>query len=210
VNADISDITRLLGYRRNKKPAAGLANMLDESVKEAEELIHPSGLFAIFEKKSFPSGSFLSSLFEENDAAVAKIGLAVCTIGPMLEERVSSYSDSGQLTRALMIDAAGSSLTESSCDVINEKMCRIAAERSLYTAPRISPGYGHWKIEEQAIVFDLLPGDSIGISLTESYVMIPRKSVSFAVAFMTEIPADRPASPCKRCGRRDCQFRREP
>lgn len=165
VRADLEDIVRLLGYRRNKKPDAGLAKLLDESARESEGLIRTSALFAIFDKNSFPVGSFLSLLFEKSDTPVTKIALAVCTIGPLLEESVSRYSESGRLTRALMLDAAGSSLTESSCDVINEKICRMASECSLYTAPRISPGYGHWKIEEQAIVFDLLPADSIGVSL---------------------------------------------
>lgn len=209
VSADHDDVLRLLGYRRNKKPNSGLAKLVEESKREAEGLARPSGLFSVFERESFPGGSFLSAFFEENDLPASKIALAVCTIGPLLEESVSRYSDSGQLTRALVIDATGSSLTESVCDFVNEKICRMAAERSLFTAPRISPGYGRWKIEEQAIVFGLLPADSIGVSLTESYVMIPRKSVSFAVKLLGEKPPDRSTSTCKRCGKKDCQFRRE-
>ena len=209
VSADINDIARLLGYRRDKKPDAGLARLVEESAREAEGLARPSGLFALFDTKSFPRGSFLSALFEKSDVPVIKIALAICTIGPLLEESVSRYSDSGQLTRALIVDAAGSSLTETTCDFVNEKICQMAVERSFYPAPRISPGYGHWKIEEQAIVFGLLPAESIGVSLTESCMMIPRKSVSFAVELLGESAPDRPASPCNRCGRKDCQFRHE-
>jgi hypothetical protein len=210
VNANRDEVLRLLGYRRNKKPDSGLARLVEESAREAERLARPSGTFSIFEKKAFPESSFLSALFEQDDLPAVKVALAVCTIGPLLEESVSEYSASGQLTRALIIDAAGSSLAEAVCDFVNEKICQMAAECSLYPASRISPGYGHWKLEEQAIIFGLVPAGSIGVSLTESCVMIPRKSVSFAVKLLAEMPHDRPTSQCKRCGRKNCQFRREP
>ena len=78
----------------------------------------------------------------------------------------------------------------------------------LYAAPRISPGYGRWSVEEQDIIFKLLPADSIGVSLTKSYMMVPRKSVSFAVRFTGEKPNDDSLSPCVRCRRKECAFRR--
>jgi len=203
-----------LGYRRNKKPNGALAELVQESEKEAEGLARPSGVFSLFERESFPKGSFLSGMFADKWPAV-KIALAVCTIGPVLEETVSRYSVSGQLTRALIIDATGSSLTEAACDFVNEKICQTAADLSLHPADRISPGYGHWKIEEQGIIFGLVSTNSIGVSLTDSYVMIPRKSVSFAVKLFSEAPPEQhlppgeKMSPCKRCGRKNCQFRRE-
>ena len=210
VSTDLDDVARLLGYGRDKKPGGALARMLGGAIQEAEGLARPSGIFSVFAKHSFPESSFLSALFEENNAPAVKVALAVCTIGPLLEESVSTYSDCGQLTRALVIDAAGSSLTEAVCDFVNEKICRTAAGRALYPAPRTSPGYGHWKIEEQKIIFGLLPAESVGVSLTESYMMIPRKSVSFAVKLLGESSSEGPTSPCKRCGKKDCQFRREP
>ena len=214
VSADPNEVLRLLGYRRNKKPNGALAELVQESEREAETLVRPSGVFSLFEMESFPKGSFLSGMFADKSPAI-KIALAVCTIGPKLEEIVSNYSSSGQLTRALIIDAAGSSLTEAACDFVNEKICQRAVELSLHPAARISPGYGHWKIEEQGIIFELLPTDSIGVSLTDSYVMIPRKSVSFAVKLLREPPPDSHLTPgekmsaCKGCGRKNCQFRRE-
>lgn len=210
VSADLNDVARLLGYGRNKKPDTGLARLVEESTREAEGLARPSGLFGVFDRESFPAGSFLTALFEKKDTPVIRVALAICTIGPQLEETVSRYSDSGQLTRALIVDAAGSSLTETTCDYVNEKICQMALEHSFCPAPRISPGYGRWKIEEQAILFRLLPAESIGVSLTKSCMMVPRKSISFAVELLRETTHDRPSSPCKRCGRKNCQFRREP
>ncbi|MBN1505061.1 MAG: hypothetical protein JW952_08385 [Candidatus Eisenbacteria bacterium] len=137
-----------------------------------------------------------------------EVALSVCTIGAPLEERVSEYSSAGELTRSLILDAAGSVLTEAVCDYANEKICGRAVGRSLYTTRRVSPGYGRWKIEEQKVIFQLLPADSIGVTLTKSYMMIPRKSVSFAVRLTAERPTGQFGSPCATCGREGCEFRR--
>ena len=42
-----------------------------------------------------------------------------------------------------------------------------ALSKRLALAPRINPGYGDLALEEQRIVFVLLPGDRIGVTLTE-------------------------------------------
>jgi cobalamin-dependent methionine synthase I len=43
---------------------------------------------------------------------------------------------------------------------------------------RYSPGYGDWDISEQAKLFRLVPGDAIGVHLSETHQMTPEKSVS--------------------------------
>ncbi|MDH5706513.1 MAG: hypothetical protein OEZ45_10900, partial [Candidatus Aminicenantes bacterium] len=58
-----------------------------------------------------------------------------------------------------------------------------ARETGLWPSKRFSPGYGKWDIREQRYVFSVLPGESIGVRLTESCMMIPRKSVSFRINF---------------------------
>jgi len=218
-----ADLLRLVGYKTQHAPDGQLQTLIAEATAEAEKLAMPQAMFALFEKKGVPEGSHLFSFFAGSpDAGAAsaaasesastlrgqEVALSVCTIGPLLEERVSEYSASGELTRGLILDAAGSVLAEAVCDYANEKICAMAAQRSLYTTCRVSPGYGRWKIEEQKIIFGLLPADSIGVTLTRSFMMIPRKSVSFAVRLMRERPHGEPVSPCALCGREDCEFRR--
>jgi hypothetical protein len=56
------------------------------------------------------------------------------------------------------------------------------------------------------ILFDLLPAREIGVQLTESCLMLPRKSVSFAVGLGSEMQAD--ATACDLCSKRDhCRWR---
>ena len=223
-----ADLLRLVGYKTQQEPDDKLRALIAEAVEEAEKLARPQAVFALFERKDVPGAAHLSTFFgapPDAGAAAAssihaatslgasippaqEVALSVCTIGPLLEDRVSEYSSAGELTRGLILDAAGSVLAEAVCDYANEKICTEAAGRSLYTTCRVSPGYGRWKIEEQKVVFELLPTDSIGVSLTKSFMMIPRKSVSFAVRLTTERPTGHPGSPCALCGREDCEFRR--
>jgi hypothetical protein len=70
----------------------------------------------------------------------------------------------------------------------------------------MSPGsLEDWPIEEQKKLFSLLPGvDSmLGVRLTESFLMIPRKSVS-GIYF----PADVSFFNCQLCSRESCENRK--
>ncbi len=231
-----ADLLRLVGYKTEQEPDDKLRALIAEATEEAEKLARPQAVFRLFEKSDVPEAAHLHTFFAGPEAAGAgtavgraaggstggsaagsrglpippaqEVAVSICTIGSPLEDRVSEYSTAGELTRGLILDAAGSVLAEAVCDYANEKICVEAARRSLYTTCRVSPGYGRWKIEEQKVVFDLLPGDSIGVSLTKSFMMIPRKSVSFAVRLTRERPTGQPGSACALCGREDCEFRR--
>jgi len=48
----------------------------------------------------------------------------------------------------------------------------------------------------------------VGMSLNPSCMMIPRKSVSFAVTFTDRGEEPVFGNPCERCGLLDCPFRR--
>ncbi len=216
VKVDQEELPRYLGYRPDRKPNAELTGILTDVTGEAEALARPATIFSIFDAENIPKETHLSTLFSASATAgdsasvdsSVRVVLSICTIGPDLEAKVSEYSARGELARALVLDAAGSSLAEAVCDYANEKICGLSDLHPLYAAPRISPGYGRWNVEEQDIIFRLLPADSIGVTLTKSYMMVPRKSVSFAVRFTEQKPDDEDLSPCSRCGRKECEFRR--
>jgi cobalamin-dependent methionine synthase I len=48
---------------------------------------------------------------------------------------------------------------------------------------RFSPGYGDWTLDNQPQVLQLAEAERIGITLTESNIMIPRKSVSAVIGW---------------------------
>ena len=101
---------------------------------------------------------------------------------------------------------------------------------------RFSPGYGDWSLEEQKILFPVLDcAHSIGLTLTDSCMMAPVKSVTAVIAiedvitknesevteekdksFLKKFNCDRnektfsnSTNKCLRCNKIDCEFRRK-
>lgn len=76
--------------------------------------------------------------------------------------------------RAMVFSAVGSSLVESLCDYVNERL-----SNGEETRPRFSCGYGDFCLEHQKDILTALEaGKRLGICLTDSYMMVPVKSVT--------------------------------
>ena len=78
--------------------------------------------------------------------------------------------------------AVAAALIETYCDdCCNELQKQLPAGKQLKW--RFSPGYGDWPLEEQKILFPVLDcAHSIGLTLTESCMMAPIKSVTAVIA----------------------------
>ncbi|MDO4618709.1 MAG: vitamin B12 dependent-methionine synthase activation domain-containing protein [Clostridia bacterium] len=71
---------------------------------------------------------------------------------------------------------------------------------------RFSPGYGDWDICDQQKIINLLDATKkIGITLTESMMMIPTKSVTAVMGIGKE---QNSCHSCENCDKKDCEFRK--
>ncbi len=201
ISIDRDEVLRLLGAGGREADLAQTTRRLIETAERlGRELVAPQGVYRILEP---PEIERLGPLKGETRA-----GLGICTIGPALEEKVRELMSTGQEPEGYILDAVGSVAAEASADAVNAKICHWAEAHGLRATPRFSPGYGDWSLEEQRQIFDLLPAAEIGMSLNPSCMMIPRKSVSFAVRF-TEAGEEPPSeNRCERCGLKNCPFRK--
>ncbi|MCK4236682.1 MAG: hypothetical protein KAX38_06160, partial [Candidatus Krumholzibacteria bacterium] len=140
-------------------------------------------------------------------ADLDRVAFCICTIGPRLEKEVSALSEKGELLRAVVLDSVGSVSAEAAAEHVDRVIQAGASREGLKTSCRASPGYGDWDIREQASIFDLLPGDRIGVSLTGSFMMVPRKSVSFAIQIAEKPIRMRSENSCRNCDIKDCPYR---
>ena len=102
-----------------------------------------------------------------------KVALCICTIGIGLEEASSKLLEKNEILDGLILDTLGS----------EKYIANIAKEMGLWPSKRFSPGYSIWDIQDQAYLFNILPAEEIGVRLTDSFMMVPRKSVSFRINF---------------------------
>jgi hypothetical protein len=77
------------------------------------------------------------------------------------------------------------------------------------TTLRYSPGYCDWALREQKKLFRILPSDRIGVSLTESFLMSPRKSISGIAGICRKESLLFSGNACLNCAKMDCSCRRE-
>ena len=139
-----------------------------------------------------------------------EVALALCTIGGSLERQVSTYRREGDELRAILLDGIGTTAVGELAEKAHELINEVASERGWQASAPISPGNLDWPVEEQRLFFDLLPGKEIGVQLNESYLMVPLKSVSWAVALGRNLHPAAQAPPCDYCSlAKKCRYRQK-
>jgi hypothetical protein len=143
-----------------------------------------------------------SRILIRNLEKVGRVFPYVITIGTGLEQKADASKD---LLEKYYLDKIGNIALSEVRNRLEEHLCSRFALNGLST---MSPGsLEDWPIEEQRPLFSILQGAeaSIGVKLTESLFMIPKKSVS-GIYFPTEVTFHS----CQLCPRQSCEGRRAP
>jgi hypothetical protein len=144
--------------------------------------------------------SFTSRVLRRNLEKVGRVFPFVLTAGRGLDELIAA---NGEMLEKYLLDEIGNmALREARARFERELRSRFALE----TISCMAPGsLAEWPIEEQAPLFRLLPGveAAIGVQLTESFLMLPRKSVS-GIYF----PSEGTFFSCQLCPRERCEGRK--
>ena len=177
-----------------------LRTQIDRIEPIAVGLFDPKGLFKIFDAIELPS--------RECFAQAEKIALAIVTIGPSLPSKVNNLMDSGSFVEGVILDAFGSAGVEQVADQVNQEIQEIVRDQNLECSLRFSPGYCQWGVRDQKMIFQNLPGEDIGVSLSDGFMMQPIKSVSFAINIGEDIKKSKWEKRCKTCeDRGQCTYR---
>jgi hypothetical protein len=200
VGVSRQEVLRFVGYPGGEGARADVAARLDQLLGSAQAMLRPRGAWRVVDGET----ARVAGMPEP----AGEVGVAVCTVGPEVEDEASRAASRGELVDALLLDAFGSAAAEAAADSLNQCLCDVASDRRLRPAPRVSPGYGAWDTAAQRALLGLLPIGELGIALTEGGMMVPRKSVSFAVSFCMPSAAQRDVGPpCRRCGLARCRHR---
>lgn len=113
--------------------------------------------------------------------------------------RVQEKTD---LTRSLILDACATQLIEEACEEIEAKVRTEAAAEGLTASRRFSPGYGDFPLEIQPDLLAVLGAEKqIGLTCTESLILLPRKSVTAVIGLGKDVNSAE--SGCVGCAMRD-------
>ncbi len=119
----------------------------------------------------------ISKDLKKNLGNAKEVFLFVATVGVELDRLMWKYSLTSP-AYATAIQAVGAAAIEQWCDILCEHLSESAGE----LCPRFSPGYGDLPLSLQQEILNTLDcGRKIGVSLTDSMLMLPTKSVSAIV-----------------------------
>ena len=206
-----NEMLQYLGWHGSRIP-----DELNDDIARCEALIltsaRPRAVWRLFDL--LPDGQLAGTLFRPEGRDVPEllkdcrqVILMAATLGSETE-RLLRQSQSRSMGEAVILDAAAGAAVENVCD----NLCAdLAAQfRPRYLTDRFSPGYGDFPFSQQRAFFDLLDiTRQIGVSLTESGLMLPQKSVT-ALLGVSDTPQEHRHRGCAACTLFDtCTLRKE-
>jgi hypothetical protein len=215
---DRSEVLRYLGYPVGVEPNPQLQTILDDWVVEASRRASPRAVYMVLPVIQLrPRSLRLQTLADEVEfhGAIGEfLGASECvapfiaTAGPDVERLASELRQQGDDLAALIVNAVGAERAEAAEAMVIERLRGQAQRWSFAPTLPYSPGYCGMALTEQRTLFSLFGDHDVGVTLTDSCLMRPLKSVSGLIGLG---PADRVAaigSPCDRCELYNCAMRR--
>ena len=123
--------------------------------------------------------------------------LMAATLGAAVEQEMRRVQVT-DMPLTTILDATASTAIEQICDTLQEDLAAWAAERGRFVTARFSPGYGDMPLAQQRILCAVLDTAKIGLSVTEHFLLTPRKSVTAMLGLCPAPVAERPSA-CAVC-----------
>ncbi|MHB1394400.1 MAG: hypothetical protein ACYCYE_15260 [Clostridia bacterium] len=211
---DRKEVLRYMGYS-GQKIDDNIQKLLDDCIDEVMDISKKSFTYEIFDIERTGEGLYLggSTLILRGEAIrehlreAERCAVMAVTIGLEVDRRIAFYSRTN-LTKGLVFDACAAAAVESLCDMVQEEIEAKAMTMGLEITSRYSPGYGDFSIViQKGIAKVLRTYEKIGLSVNESSIMIPRKSVT-AVIGMQVGKCSVSGNKCKSCENKNCLYRR--
>ncbi len=206
-------LEKLMGYTESGAPDP-IGGMVKQVFQDAPAYTDIQGGYVVlehFELKDknrilvndldFQSGKIITGSLRKSE----KIAFFMMTAGQGIESWSREKTRSGDPLLGYIIDLLGSEVVESAMDLMQDEIEVEMETQGYHITNRYSPGYCGWQVKEQQKLFSLFPENFCGISLSESSLMIPIKSVSGIIGIGREVR--KMAYSCKICDVKNCIYR---
>jgi hypothetical protein len=218
IKPDPTGVFELQGIPAGIQPPGRVRAVYDEAAALFHSLAAPVGIMADVTQSEF-AGIYAGNGLNEPDTPLEhiypraeRLALFAFTLGQPISGEIKKLLEAKNLIMAYMLD----SIASYSADKASEAAQRLFTHQ-FFTGPRAastrvllySPGYCGWHISGQEKLFAYLEPGEIGITLNESCLMEPLKSISgVLVAGKAEIHRFANAYPfCKQCQTHTCRKR---
>ena len=214
ISINAKDLLSILGNSGGEMDQHTM-ELIEKYIVECKEIMTPMGGYVLFEADRlelkeeveidgmlFHIGKILKRMLRSSE----RYALFAVTAGPEPETLSKSLMDSNQFLEGYIVDLIGSGIVDSVASQLHQHIKNHAEDYGKKTTNRYSPGYCSWDVAEQQKLFSLLPDGCCGITLTESSLMFPIKSVSGIIGIGASVKYE--DYTCEICPMKNCLFRK--
>lgn len=212
---DEQEILRYLGHRSGQVPEE-MDQTIRRCIKETLETIQPQAIYQRFPIRTHENGIHVvgtslilaGTSIRQHLAPVSEVWLMAVTIGPGMDKLIRSKLIS-QPAEGVIFDSCGAAAVEAAADTVQESLRIMAQAEEKFITTRFSPGYGDLPLSIQKDFLTALDAPrKIGLSVTDSSLMTPSKSVTAIIGISDERITTQ-QNPCDACKlRMTCELRK--
>ncbi len=188
---DQDDVLEMQGIPSGKAPTEDVKILLQRATDLFLELSKPKSVMSeisILEFKAVYEGEGLN----EKETPVGQIlqkadslAVFVVTVGEKVTKKIDQLFKTNDFALGSMLDSVASAGTDRAADQIEVRYFNLLTRKGEITPSkgilRFSPGYCGWHMSGQRKLFEFLRPQDIGVTLLDSYLMKPLKSISGVV-----------------------------
>ena len=178
-----ADIYEQMGYH-GAQPDADTQRETMVVIDEVRQWLRPKFcFFVVRELPDFDMGKIILRQLRGSEA----YAFFICTSGVEFEASQQRLQQQGDMVRVFIADALGSVIAEHCADRMEESLQESIDKLGWHHTNRFSPGYCGWHVSQQQLLFPLFQGQTCGVQLTDSSLMLPIKSVSGIIGLGKEV-----------------------
>lgn len=202
---------RYLGYK-NHRVDKNTLELIGESFQELDSIATKRMIYKNSTLNMDKNYIYIANMkIESNDLRKNLLGceeviILGATLGIQVDYLIHRYTKN-EIAKAVVLQACAAAYLEEYLDSWQEEKRVEYGIEGKYLRPRFSPGYGDFNIKHQENIIRILDSaKTIGLSMTESYMLTPTKSVTAIIGIGKEKNSYF-FEGCAICEKRDCEFR---
>jgi hypothetical protein len=220
IEVNEKEVLRYLEYK-GQYISDNLKNNIDECIKITKEKINPRYILGVYPiLRENDSTCYNKIAIKGSDLRLKSKDLynilkdceeciiISATLGIEIEKEIRKYSYC-ELSKSIIMDACATTAIEEVCDAVQSNIEKELNKKGKYITMRYSPGYGDLPLELNKEILNLLSAQNkIGLTINDSGIMIPRKSV-VAIMGITHKTINRVQPSCLNCeNHKTCKYKK--
>ena len=170
-----------MGIDRSTPVPPEVEDLFEQGIEEFKKLSSPTGFYKPIIKKELDN-IYVGLGQNETETPIELIykrsdhlALFICTLGEKVSSRIDVLMKEKDYPLGYMLDRIASESAELAVEKAEQ---HFADQTNSEKALLYSPGYCGWHITAQEKIFEFLKPETIGVTINESSLMTPVKSVS--------------------------------